>query len=381
VALKDQAHGLLVLPSTPSIVQRLGVPQVAAKTLPVGLLAQTNPPPVVRKAFTNVSREKILKVGQSFRKAMSDPTRLGESVDFEAAQQLYQWTIAPMDAQLREQNIDTILFSMDDGLRSLPYAALHNGQQYLIETYRTALIPSFSLTNRDRSLALSQQGLLAMGVSKSTGGLAPLPAVPLEVSTITQQLWRGPSQSTLDEDATLNQLKARYQQQRFGVLHLASHAEFNPGNVENSYIQLWDDKLTLPKVRQLSRELNWQGLPSLELLVLSACQTALGNQEAELGFAGTALNAGAQSAIASLWSANDQGTLGLMSGLYQGLGTGLAKSEAIRQAQLMMLRGDTRLQNGQLFLANRGAIAAPLTDQRFQHPYFWSGYTVVGNWR
>lgn len=380
VALKDQTQVLLVLPSTPNTVQRSETPRVASLTLPARLFAQNNQTPVIRKAFTDLPQEKIIKVGQSFRKAISDPTRLDQLVDHSAAEQLYQWTIAPVEAQLREQDIDTILFSMDDGLRSLPYAALYDGQRYLAEQFRIALIPSFTLTNTNRSLALSQQRLLAMGISKGVDSLDPLPAVPIELSTITKQLWQGPSQETLDENATLDQLKTQYQQQRFGILHLASHAEFKPGDVENSYIQLWNDRLTLPKVRQLSRDLKWQELPSLELLVLSACQTALGSKEAELGFAGTALNAGAQAAIASLWAVNDQGSLGLMSGLYQGLRNGLPKAEAIRQAQLMMLRGDTRLQNGQLYLANQGPIAAPLTDQRFQHPYFWSGYTVVGNW-
>jgi CHAT domain-containing protein len=380
VALKDQTQVLLVLPSTPNTVQRSQTSRVASLTLPAGSLAQNHQTPVIRKALTDLPQEKIIKVGQFFRKAVSDPTRLDQPVDHSAAEQLYQWTIAPLEAQLRQQEIDTILFSMDDGLRSLPYAALYNGQQYLAEQYRIALIPSFTLTNTNRSLALSQQRLLAMGISKEVDGLDPLPAVPIELATITKQLWQGPSQEVLDENSTLEQLKIQYQQQRFGVLHLASHAEFKPGDVENSYIQLWNDKLTLPKVRQLSRDLRWQDLPSLELLVLSACQTALGNKEAELGFAGTALNAGAQAAIASLWAVNDQGSLGLMSGLYQGLRNGLPKAEAIRQAQLMMLRGDTRLQGGQLYIANQGPIAAPLTDQRFQHPYFWSGYTVVGNW-
>jgi CHAT domain-containing protein len=379
VALKDQTQMLLVMPSITSAV-RPGAPKVASLKLSRGLLAQSNQTPVVRKAFTDLPQEKIIKVGQSFRRAISDPTQLDQPVDHSAAQQLHQWTVAPLEEQLRQQNIDTILFSMDDGLRSLPYAALHNGQQYLAEQFRVALIPSFTLTNTNRSLALSQQRLLAMGISKEVDGLAPLPAVPIELATITKQLWQGPSQETLDENSTLDQIKAQYQQQRFSILHLASHAEFRPGDVENSYVQLWDNKLTLPKVRELSRDLKWQDMPSLDLLVLSACQTALGSKEAELGFAGTALNAGAQTAIASLWAVNDRGSLGLMSGLYQGLRNGLSRSEAMRQAQLMMLRGDTRLQGGQLYLANQGAIAAPLTDQRFQHPYFWAGYTVVGNW-
>lgn len=387
VALKKQTHLLLVLPASSPVAQTSPQAQqaqyLASTRLLPGLLAQNATPPVIRQVLPEVSRETVLDVAKSFRQKVSDPTELDSKKYLDSAQKLYRWIVKPLEPQLQADKIDTLLFSMDEGLRTIPLGALHDGQQFLVERYGTALIPSFGLTNTNRSLALKQQPMLAMGISKSTDGLAPLPAVPAEISAITGQLWTGPSRETLDEASTLDNLKQLYQQQRFGVLHLATHAVFNPGQVDNSYIQFWNDRLTLSKIRRLSTDLRWNQLPSLELLVLSACQTALGNKEAELGFAGTAINAGVPAAIASLWSVEDQGTLGLMTGFYDALQSASTKAKALQQAQLRMLRGEISLQNGQMILPNHAPIPVPDNlrgTSQLMHPYFWSGYTVVGNW-
>jgi CHAT domain-containing protein len=383
VALKKQTHLLLVLPASSPIAQAPQLRYLASTQLLPGLLAQNETPPVIRQILPDVTRETVLDVAKAFRQKVSDPTELDSTKYLDSAQQLYRWIVKPLESQLQADKIDTLLFSMDEGLRTIPLGALHDGQQFLVERYSTALIPSFGLTNTNRSLALKQQPMLAMGISKSTEGLAPLPAVPAEISAITNQLWTGPSRETLDEASTLDNLKQLYQQQRFGVLHLATHAVFNPGQVDNSYIQFWNDRLTLSKIRRLSTDLRWNQLPSLELLVLSACQTALGNKEAELGFAGTAINAGVPAAIASLWSIEDQGTLGLMTGFYDALQSAPTKAKALQQAQLRMLRGEISIHNGQMILPNHTPIPVPDNlrgTSQLMHPYFWSGYTVVGNW-
>jgi CHAT domain-containing protein len=129
-------------------------------------------------------------------------------------------------------------------------------------------------------------------------------------------------------------------------------------------------------------QLNWGNSP-VDLLVLSACQTALGDKDAELGFAGLAINAGVRTALASLWEVNDAATLGLMTKFYQQLQVTTTKAEALRQAQLSMLRGEVRLEDGNLVTPN-GTI--PLTEElrklgnlRLTHPYYWSAFTIVGN--
>ncbi|WP_404787171.1 CHAT domain-containing protein [Altericista sp. CCNU0014] len=386
VALKKQTHLLLVLPSSATLGQARPMAIASLHLSPAMMAQAASTPPVIREVLPEVSRDDVLDAAKDFRKAVSDPTKLDNPKYRETSEELYRWIVAPLEPQLKAQGIDTLLFSMDDGLRTIPIAALHDGTQFLVEKYSSALIPSFGLTNTNRSLALKQQPMLAMGIAKSTEGLAALPAVSVEIAAITGQFWSGPSRNTLDEDSTLSNLKAMYLQQRFGVLHLATHAVFNAGQADNSYIQFWNARLPLSQIRKVADDLQWKSaLPPLQLLVLSACQTALGNKEAELGFAGTAINAGVPSAIASLWAVDDEGTVGLMTGFYGALQSSPTKADALRQAQLRMLRGEVSVRNGQISAPNQPPIALPALGRTGQdasliHPYFWSGYTVVGNW-
>lgn len=190
----------------------------------------------------------------------------------------------------------------------------------------------------------------------------------------------------MDPEVTLTNLKKLTQQQQFDIIHLATHAEFKSGNIDRSYIQLWDGKLTLKDIREVARQSKWNETPTVELLVLSACQTALGDNDAELGFTGLAIQSGVKSALGSLWFVSDEGTLGLMTGFYQNLKTAPIKSAALRQAQMAMLKGQVRISDeGQLVLADGTQIALPAIfaergEIDFTHPYYWSAFTMVGNW-
>jgi CHAT domain-containing protein len=173
-------------------------------------------------------------------------------------------------------------------------------------------------------------------------------------------------------------LKEQRQRQPFGIVHLATHASFQAGAPSNSYIEFWNTKLRLNEMSQLG----WNK-PPVELLVLSACKTALGNEDSELGFAGLAVQAGVKTAIASLWAVNDEGTLGLMTELYGQLKQVPIKAEALRQAQIALLRGQVHLKGGQLVNSNK-SITLPaelnrLADKNLEHPYYWAGFTVVGS--
>ncbi|MEB3339130.1 MAG: CHAT domain-containing protein, partial [Leptolyngbyaceae bacterium] len=215
-----------------------------------------------------------------------------------------------------------------------------------------------------------------MGASTFTEQ-APLPAVPKELSIIAKDLWSG--QFFLNQDFTPDNLKSQRRLRPFGMVHLATHAEFKAGAPGNSYIQFWQDrKLRLDQIREL-------GLsnPPVELLVLSACRTALGDQEAELGFGGFAVQAGVKSVLASLWYVSDEGTLGLMSGFYQKLKTAPIKAEALREAQIAMLKGQVRMEQGQLLTLNQKVTLPPelsaLGDRKLSHPYYWAGFAMIGN--
>ncbi|HEY9668325.1 MAG TPA: CHAT domain-containing protein, partial [Coleofasciculaceae cyanobacterium] len=272
------------------------------------------------------------------------------------------------------QKIDNLVFLVDSGLRSIPIAALHNGQGFLVERYSVALMPSLNLTDtRYRNIQKSQ--ILAMG-AETFPDQKPLPAVPVELSVITQQLWRG--KAFLNSAFTLENLKAQRKESSFSIIHLATHADFLPGSPENSYIQLGDGKLRLNQMPQL----NWRN-PPVELLVLSACRTAVGNEQAELGFAGLAVHSGVKSAMASLWVVSDEATLGLMTQFYTQLKNTPIKAEALRQAQLAMLRGSVHIKSGKLSTP-QGEIPLPpelkeLSDRQLTHPYFWAAFTMIGN--
>jgi CHAT domain-containing protein len=294
------------------------------------------------------------------------------------AQQLYQWLIAPMEADLAARRIDTLVFCVGERVRSLPLAALHDGQQFLVEKYDLGLIPALTLTD-PQFQALRQVDVLAMGATEFTA-LADLPAVSVELSTVADELW--PGVIHLNADFTKRALQRELAQAQYEIVHLATHAEFQAGDPDQSFIQLWqDEQLNLLELR----DLDWRTLP-VELLVLSACQTALGNQQAELGFAGLAYQTGVRSALASLWSVSDVGTLALMREFYGQLAQaqGGTKAEVLGLTQRAMIHGAVTLADGQLVNSGGQAIALPANLQAqaanldLSHPFYWSAFVLVG---
>lgn len=302
-----------------------------------------------------------------------------------AAQQLYDWIVGTFEAEyLQPQGIDTILFCLGNGVRSIPLAALSDGDQFLIEKYSLTRIPAFNLIQTDY-VDLHRGKILAMGASEFREQ-NPLPAVPTELSNVLWGLksarpadaqWQG--RSFLNQQFTLANLKLLIGAQSPNIVHLATHAVFRSGRPENSYIQFWDTRLSLTEMRGI----NWGTTQPLEILVLSACRTAIGDDEAELGFAGLALEAGVKSAVASIWNVSDEGTLALMSEFYQQLGTTSTKAEALRQAQLLMLRGDVRIEADQIHLS-RGNVPLPAelsttATPDLSSPYYWAAFTLISS--
>ncbi|NER49789.1 MAG: CHAT domain-containing protein, partial [Symploca sp. SIO1A3] len=293
-----------------------------------------------------------------------------------SAQKLYQWLIAPIESELEAFDIDTLIFVMDAGLRSLPLAALHDGKQFLVEKYSLGSVPSISLTDTSYQ-ALKDSQVLAMGASEfPNSNHLDLPSVPTELSTIAEELW--PGESVLNEQFTLDNLRTMRQQSHFDIVHLATHADFND---KNAYIQFWDKEVGFDELRQLE----WYQPPIVQLLVLSACETALGDDNAEMGFAGLAVRTGVKSALGSLWRVDDGGTSALMSEYYHQLSQEeiTIKAEALRQAQLAMLRGQVHIKSGKL-VGNGIEVPLPkvlesLSDQDFSHPFYWAGFTMIGS--
>ncbi|NEP85532.1 MAG: CHAT domain-containing protein [Okeania sp. SIO2C2] len=335
----------------------------------------------------SLKEQTLIQTVKSFHGEITNLRSLFAEFGLSQAQQLYEWIVKPFEANLQAEKIDTILFCLGKGLRTLPIAALHDGKKFLVEKYSLAIIPAFNLIDSNYT-PIQKARILAMGASEFQTQKS-LPAVPVELSIIVNRnltenispknisgAW--PGELFLNQEFTLENLKNQLYSQSFNIIHLATHAEFRPGKPENSYIQFWDTQLHLDKVKEIS----WN-TPPAELLVLSACKTAVGDRDVELGFAGLALEAGVQSVLASLWYVNDIGTLALMSEFYEQLKTAPSKAEAIRQTQIKMIQGDVLLRNERLKFS-RGEISLPeslqgLGEINFSHPFYWSGFTLVSS--
>ncbi|MBW4695573.1 MAG: CHAT domain-containing protein [Lyngbya sp. HA4199-MV5] len=330
----------------------------------------------IRKTVPGATRLRVQLLANQFRRAVTSPFRRRTVAPLlEPSQQLYQLLIAPLEPELKQQKIQNLTFILDSGLRSLPLAALYDAQtrSFLVEKYSLGLMPTLSLTDT-RYVDVRNSQVLAMGASQFAAAQAQgsLPAVPLELELVGAQ-WKAKTLS--EKDFTLTNLR---QQPPFGIVHLATHASFQQGPPSNSYIQFEDTTLKLNQLRSL----NWSDQPP-ELVVLSACRTAFGSEDAELGFAGSAVQARVKSVLASLWSVNDTGASGLMAEFYHQLKTAPIKAEALKQAQIAMLRGDVYIKDGKLHWSGGEKVLPPgltgLENGNLSHPYYWSAFTLVGS--
>lgn len=319
-----------------------------------------------------VQQRNLFYTAREFVQSVTDPISF-RGRHLRVARPLHDWLVAPLEETLKARNIDTLIFCLGGGLRTLPLAALHDGDQFLVEKYTIARVPAFALADLAYQ-PLKDAQVLAMGASQFADQF-PLPAVELELETIVQDIW--PGTAFLNQTFTQENLQAQRQQTPFEIIHLATHADFRAGDLSNSYIQLWDSRLTLDQIGQF----NFRS-PLVELLVLSACRTAIGDREAELGFAGLAAKAGVRSVLASLWYVSDAGTLALMTEFYRQLKIAPTKAQALRQAQIAMIQGEVRVDDRELSNLRGNPLPADLIvpyDENFAHPYYWAAFTMVGN--
>lgn len=265
-------------------------------------------------------------------------------------QQFYNWLIRPTRSELEKNQIKTLVFVLDGILRNVPMAALYDGQQYLIEQYKIALAPGLQLI-QEKSLSHKDLRTLAGGLAEARQGFSPLPGVKKEVQEISKIV---PTAIFLDGAFTRDRIKTEIASTRFPVVHLATHGQFS-SQAENTFLLTWDQRVNVKDINELLTE---RRQDPIELLVLSACQTATGDRRSALGLAGIAVRSGARSTLATLWSVQDQSTADLITRFYFALNQPqTSKAEALRQAQLMLLR-----------------------SSQYQHPYYWAPFVLVGNW-
>lgn len=268
------------------------------------------------------------------------------------AQHLYNWLVHPLEADLARWHIQTVVFVPDGALRLLPLAALHDGQRFLIEKYALAITPSLTLTE-PRSLPRDKVQVLAAGMASAVEGFPPLPRVLEELRGI-QRLYGGAL--LLDQDFGPDSLDTTLRQGQFGIVHIAAHGQFAP-DAEQSFLLTAQGRLTMPRLSQIVGRLRFREQP-LELLALSACETARGDDRAALGLAGVAIQAGARSALATLWLVADDAAAVLMTEFYRNLqDPNVSRARALQQAQATLLK-----------------------HPQYADPFFWAPFLLINNW-
>ena len=322
-----------------------------------------------RFALYPIPRQKLIDQINLFREKLESHEDDLRGYDPKPAQEVYNWLIRPFANDLKQADIKTLVFVLDGILRSVPMAALHDGEQFLIQKYAIATTPSLKATNIK---PFNRNGLrvLALGLIKAaTIDNQTLPALTNVRKEVTDIVGKFPgSKKLLDEAFTPAGMKKELSQTVYPIIHLATHGNFGT-DPEETFIVTGNivtgnnQKLRLNELDSLIRGTTLNREP-LELLTLTACKTAVGDDRSSLGLAGVAIQAGARSAVASLWSIDDATTAEVATNFYAKLSdTSLNKAQALQAAQKSLIE------------------QASITDQRLAHPAHWAPLILIGNWQ
>ncbi|MBD2075655.1 CHAT domain-containing protein [Phormidium sp. FACHB-592] len=272
------------------------------------------------------------------------------------AQNLYNWIIHPFASDLDAAQIETLVFIQDGLLRSVPMAALHDGQDFLVEKYAIATTPGLRLTSPK---PLNVQGLrtLALGLTEAATidgeKFQPLANVTDEVDQVTQ-LFPG-SKKLLNEQFTPQSLEQELKQAVYPIIHIATHGQFGTIPEDSFLVTGRNQKITITQLESGIRRFS-TGSEPVELLALTACQTGIGDDRATLGMAGITVQAGVRSALASLWYVEDASTQELVARFYNNLRSSMSKAKALQEAQKTLIH------------------------QNKIHPTQWAPFILIGNW-
>lgn len=268
------------------------------------------------------------------------------------AQKLYHWLIEPIEKVLVEKKINTLVLVTEGDLRKIPLAALYDGRYFLIEKFALANTLGLNLTD---PRPIKREGILTLlaGLTEPVQGYTALPKVAQELEAV-KGLYQG--KLLLNQDLTIQNLKKELEESSYNIVHLASHAEFR-AEAKETHLLAWDSQISMDDLSLLVGIGKFRPKP-VELLILSACQTAVGDEKAALGLAGVAVKAGARSALATLWRVDDSASAELMIEFYQQLrDSSISKARALQLAQIKILK-----------------------DEHFRHPCYWSPFLLIGNW-
>lgn len=320
----------------------------------VGMLLTTSGVQLART--TPIKAKELNRQINEFRRMLRDP----KVNTLPAAQALYQLLLAPVEKDFEQAGAKNIMLSLDGPLRYLPFAALHDGKQHLLQRWNMPMYTSVT-KNKLRDAVTPQWQAAGLGLTRAVGSFSALPAVKSEISSIVKTGATGvlPGEVYLDEAFNAARFK-EVSQRKFQLLHVASHFQFSPGTEINSFLLLGDgQQLTLGEIRTQNYRFD-----NVDLLTLSACDTGLGGgrdaQGREIeGFGVIAQQQGAKAVLATLWPVADQSTATLMADMYkQRQDKSLTKIEALRQAQISLL-----------------------SQPKYAHPFYWAPFILMGNWK
>jgi len=355
VELRDYFKDDCVDAARQRVVNLEGIAQSAITIYPILLPERTelllSLPDGLQRVTVPVTAERLTQEVRELRRLLEKRTT---QEYLPHAQQLYDWLIRPLEPALASTTIDTLVFVPDGPLRTIPMAALHDGQQFLINKYAIATTPGLKLTD-PRPLPRGNTRVLALGLTEAVQGFPALPYVSSELATL-QRLYSGNAEVLLNQRFLLPSMDKKLQEKPFSIVHIASHGQFD-SDVNKTFVLTFDDKLTMDHLEQAVGRLRFRE-DALELLTLSACQTAAGDDRAALGLAGVAIKAGARSALATLWFIDDQASSELVAEFYRQLqNPALSRAKALQQAQLKIL-----------------------SNQRYEHPAYWAPFLLLNNW-
>ena len=303
----------------------------------------------LRQFTVAASQESMTDTVLSLRRAIED----GDSGDafLRPSQALYRSLIAPLEPVLEADAPTTLIIVPDGPLRTIPFAVLHDGSHFLVERYALGITPALSLVGAVRAQPITR--VLLNGIIAPTQGFPGLPFVAEELARIGGTF---PSREYTDESFVTATLEREMVEGGYSVVHMATHAQIE-SDYRRSFLLAHDDVITMDELEDTVGSQRFSNRP-VDLLVLSACSTAVGDERAALGLAGVAVKAGARSALASLWAVNDESTAVLVGEFYRELAAGAGKAAALRGAQLALLN-----------------------DARYSHPAFWAPFLMIGDWR
>lgn len=266
------------------------------------------------------------------------------------AKRLYDVMLHPLETDLASEKIATLVIVPDGALRTIPLIALHDGKEFVVSKYAVAVTQGIQLTDTS-SVSQDFRGILMAGISEGISDFPPLPSVSSELTGIAG-IFDGIT--LMNSDFKINALKSNIEKKPYSIIHLATHGEF-AGDINNMFILAYDGLVKFDQLDRIIKVTKYKDTP-LELLTLSACKTASGDDRAVLGLAGIAVKAGAKSTMAALWEIDDKATSELIVEFYRQLKTaGMTKSQALKNAQVNLMK-------------------------QYPHPYYWSPFLLVGNW-